>query len=318
MSVEAIFVQEGELVDWVADAAVVSGQVIQLRDGRAGVVSVDAAISTTVGVYVTGIFKMLKTASIVMLDGGRAFWDHSANKAHFKSANDRDFFVGAIQGDAASADTTVNVALNVNPVYTVDLANGFRSLQVETTAYNTKILPNGHGVQLILGAANEAGKVDALSYDGFIEGAGAAKAIVEFRATVVDGDGSTAADFNIGVASGTHATDADSIAQHLFCHIDGNSTKINFQSKDGTTTVASTDSTKVYVAGTAFEVWFDMRDPADVQVYVDGVNVLASTVFDVSAAATGPWKLLAHLEKTATTDTGNLAVDWLRARLSQV
>lgn len=314
MSVQAIPYQEGDVVDWTADAAYSQGDVIQLPDGRAGVITADVASGDVVGVDADGVYIVLKTASIVMLAGGRAFWDHSASKAHFKSVNDRDFYLGALLQDAASADATCYVQLNVEPKYTVDLRNGFRSLPVETTLGNVKILPGGGGAQLILGATNEAGKVDALSYDGF---ATAANAIVEFRVAVVDGDGSTAADFNVGIASGTHATDADSIAQHLFMHLDGNSTNITFQSKDGSTTVASTDSTKDYAAGTAFEVWFDMRDPADVQVYVDGVNVLGSTAFDVSAAAS-TWKLLAHLEKTATTDTANMAVDWLRARLSKV
>lgn len=314
MTIQAQYLQDGEMIDWTADATYSNGDVIQLRDGRAAVVSQDCVVDDVIGVYVEGVFRFLKTASIVLLEGGRLFWDHSANKAHFKSVNDRDFLLGSIQADAASADTTVDAALNVMPVYTVDLENGFRSLPVMTTLGSALTLPNGDGVQLVIGAANEAQKVDALSYDGFATGA---KAIVETRITIVDGDGSTAADFNVGIASATHATDADSIAKHLFCHIDGNSANINFQSKDGTTTVAAADSTVDYAAGTAFEVWFDMRNSADVQVYVDGVLVLGSTVFDVSASAS-TWKLLAHLEKTATTDTGNIAVDWLRARLAQV
>lgn len=315
MTIEAqLYQAEPISIDWVADAAHSAGDVVQLRDGRAGVVSVDCASGDKVGVYVEGIFLVQKTTGIVILDGGRVCWDFSAGLAHFKTVNDRDFFLGSAFGDAASAATTLYVNLNVKPVYAVDLANGFRSLPIMTTLGSARIINSGSGVQLTLGAANEAQKGDALSYDGFA--AGGAKAIVEFRAGIVDGDASNAADFNVGIASATHATDADSIAQHLFMHIDGNSTAINFQSKDGTTTVAATDSTKVYTAGTAVEVWFDLRNPADVQIYVDGVNVLPATVFDVSHAAS-TWKLLAHLEKTATTDTGNMAVDWLRARLAQ-
>jgi hypothetical protein len=59
-----------------------------------------------------------------------------------------------------------------------------------------------------------------------------------------------------------------------------------------------------------------MRNPADVQIYIDGVLVLGATVFNVNAA-TGPLFLLVHVEKTSSTDTYKLAVDWLRARFSE-
>jgi len=84
--------------------------------------------------------------------------------------------------------------------------------------------------------------------------------------------------------------------------------------------VAITDSTTDYVEGATLavrkEVWFDMRNPADVQVYVDGVNVLPASVFNVNAAA-GEWKLLLHVEKTASTDTYEFDLDWLRVRTSE-
>jgi hypothetical protein len=50
------------------------------------------------------------------------------------------------------------------------------------------------------------------------------------------------------------------------------------------------------------EFWIDMRNPADIQLYVDGVNVLPSSVFKLDAA-TGPIGLLAHVEKTSGTAT---------------
>jgi hypothetical protein len=84
-------------------------------------------------------------------------------------------------------------------------------------------------------------------------------------------------------------------------------------------TVASTDTTADYAEGSALsnrvEVWFDGRTPADPQVYVDGVNVLPASVFSM-AAASGPLYLLAHLEKTSSTDTYKVSIDWLRVRIS--
>jgi hypothetical protein len=40
-------------------------------------------------------------------------------------------------------------------------------------------------------------------------------------------------------------------------------------------------------------------------------------VFNVNAYA-GPWYLLTHLEKSTGTETADLIVDWMRARLGQV
>src|SRR5262249_4376164 len=130
-------------------------------------------------------------------------------------------------------------------------------------------------------------------------------------------DSNAASDTNVGIASATHATDADSIAQHLFVHLDGGSTAINLQSKDGTTTVAATDTTTTYTAGTPFLVQFDLSNTSDIQVYVNGVNVLPSTVFKLNAAA-GPLKLLAHSEKSGTGTAGNVSVLSLVARPAQV
>lgn len=317
MTLKAQLVQEGESVDWVADAAYSGGDVVQLKDGRAGVVSVDVASGATVGVYVCGIFKLQKTTSIVMLNGGRVAWDYSASKAHFKTVNDQDFFFGSAVEDATSAATTIKAAINVHPTYVCDLSrDAFASVIVGTAAAGAFGFPRrfGGANTFALTATSEAQKVDALGTDGFANGA---NAIVEMRLNnVSNGTGGTQ-DWNIGLANATHATDADSITRHLFCHIDGNSTNINFQSKDGTTTVAATDSTVDLTAGTAFEVWFDMRNPASVLIYVDGVAVLTSTTFDVSAMST-TWFLLAHLEKTTGTDTFEGRVDWLKARLSTI
>ena len=120
-------------------------------------------------------------------------------------------------------------------------------------------------------------------------------------------NGSTSdVDINIGVANATHATDADSITESVFFHIDGGSLNILAESDDGTTEVAATDTTVDITAGSAVanrvEFWIDMRNPADIQLYVDGVNVLPSSVFTL-AAATGPVGLLAHVEKTSGTAT---------------
>lgn len=322
MTIEARLVGEGQSIDWTADAAVVGGQVIQLRDGRAGVVSVDAASGTKVGVYVDGIFEVQKTTSMVILAGSRLFWDHSANKCHLLHQNDRDFFLGsAINGGttssgtvaATSAATSVYVALNAQAVNELTLGSGFSSLPISTAGW-PHVFGVGEGCNLIFDLTAEAQKLDALSFRGMSP---SSLAIVDALICVNDGGDNAALDANIGLANGTHATDADTITESLFIHIDGTDVNIYAESDDGTTEVAATDTTINYTAGTPFLAQWDLSNNADIQLYINGVNVLPATVFKLNAA-TGPMKLLAHMEKTADDTPGNVSVLSLVARTAQV
>lgn len=317
---ESVYKQPGDALDYTPDAAQSAGEVFQLKDGRAACVPVDVASGALGAAVVTGVFTLEKTASIAILNGGRVYWDHSANKAHFKKVNDRDFYVGRAVADSSESDTTVDVALNIDPRYDIDLRrDAFRTTLVGTAAaggFGYPVQLGGSHI-LELTATNEAQKVDLLSVDGFATGA---NAIIEGVIRVLSDGSGTATDVSIGVANDTHASDAGAITESIFIHLDGNATTINAESDDGTTEVAQTDTTKTYTEGATFasrtEFWIDMRDPTDVQIYVDGVNVLPATVFGVGAA-TGPWYLLAHVEKSSSTDTYKIAVDRLCARLGQ-
>lgn len=310
---QARLLQAGCVVDWTADAAYSAGDVIQLPDGRAGVVTGDCASGDLIGVAVSGIYEMAKTTSMVLLPGGKAFWDHSADKVHFRHGSDRDFYVGVVTEDATSAATTCKVNLNAVQSNTSSLADGFRSLMV-LTAGTPRILPNGAaGVQMTMSATAEAQKLDALGILGVDPDS---EWIAEFRFTVVDGGDNAALDVDIGVANGTHATDFDSVAEFCTIHLDGNSANISAQSDDGTTDVAIVDTTIDYTAGTPVEVWMDGRDPSDIQIYINGALVLGSSTFTL-AAATGPIKPIVHMEKTSDDTPANLAVDWLHVRTRQ-
>jgi len=311
---EAKKIQAGETIDWTADAAFSAGDVIQLRDGRAGVIAQDCVSGDVVGVDVGGIFEVAKTASMVVLIGSRLFWDHSANKAHLLHSNDRDFYLGCAEEDKAAAGTVVRVALNKHPEYTLSLGDGFASIPVLTAGINTRIIGHKEGVSLIFDLTAEAQKMDALSLRGL---APAAIPIVDALICINTNGDDAAFDLNVGLANGTHATDADSITESLFVHVDGASANINIESDDGTTEVAATDSTVDFTAGTPFLVQFDLRNLSDIQVYIDGVNVLPSSVFKLNAA-TGPLKLLAHMEKTSNDSPGNVTVLSLGARSAQV
>jgi predicted RecA/RadA family phage recombinase len=325
MPIKAQVVQGGAVIDWTADADYSSGDVIQLPDGRAGVITVDIKSGFPVGVYVTGIFKMLKTTSMVLLKGGRSFWDKSASKIYFRPINDQDFYAGSVAADAMSSATTCLIDLNKVVQYLIDASRDpGLSVPVGTAAaggFGRGVGWKGSGLNLNITATSEAQKIDWLSKDGFAVGA---NAIVEFTFSVPTGSGAGGAqDLNIGVADGTHASDGDSIANHVFMHFDGNAVKLNFQSKStGKVTVTAQDSLTTLTAGQSNaagvrkEVWMDLRDPTDVQCYVDGVLVLGAQLFDISGATT--LQLLAHLEKTTGTETAEVDVDFLAARIAQI
>lgn len=300
---EATNLQEAEFIPYTVTAAVVAGQVIQLPDGRAGV-AVDGYAAGVLGTFqVSGLCTVAKTTTMVMLPGSELFWDASANKAHLLHGNDLDFFLGTCFDDAASAATTVLVLLNQNPSPTISFASGFVSIPINTAGF-PMVSGAGDSVNMSFSATAEAQKVDALSLRGISK---SADGIVHMLICITTNADASAGDLNFGLANATHATDADSITESLFIHIDGASTNINAESDDGTTEVAATDTTVDFTAGTPFLAQWDLRDNADIQLYIDGVNVLPSSVFKLDAA-TGPLKLLAHMEKTSDDSPGNVTV----------
>lgn len=322
MAGAAQFVRAEEDLRKTVAAAAISGEVQQHGNGFASYMEgLNAAAANDARVFrPEGQVVIAKTANIVILDGGRVYWDRSAGAAHYKKVNDRDFYVGRAVGDATSAATTMTVNLNVDPNYDIDInRDPCLSALAGTPAASAFGFPARLGGTSILEltATNEAQKVDLLSVDGF---AIAANAIAEFQFRVISDGAGTVVDISLGIANGTHATDGDAITEHCFIHLDANNTTILAQSKDGTTTVAATDTTKTYTEGSAVanrrEVWMDMRDPSDIQIYVDAVLVLGSTVFSL-AAATGPLFLLAHAEKSSSTDAYKLALDRMTARYSE-
>jgi len=312
---EVEYRHEGQCFDWTPPTAQTGGTMIQWDDGRAAYVPSDIAANVKGALQVMGVVRLAKTASIAILRGCQVFWDHSANKAHFKPVNDRDFYVGVCVGDSSESDTEVDVALNVVPNYRIDmLRDGYLSVPTGTAAAGGFGYPVnlGKAIQMELTATNEAQCIDALSVDRVSV---SSNPIAEFVIRPVTNGSTSAVDINFGLANGTSTTDADAIAESAFFHIDGGSTAINAESDDGTTEVAATDTTKTISAGSAVAnrttFWIDARDPAGVKMYVDGVRVLSASTF-VLTAATGPLGLLAHIEKTSGTATAKYVVDVAR------
>lgn len=298
-----------------APAAGEYGDVIQTADGKAAVVmgadKSSSAISSgdTITVAKTGQFKCLKTSSVVLLAGGKAYWDRSAEKADYHAASG-DFYLGRIVEDAGSSDTEVIVELNVEPWYPVELGTG----QWTTAA------TEGEGVSLVA----EGGSTLKLSFDAVAEEAMAALysvgtvpcadgPIFEGKIAIYDIGDDAALDINFGLANGTHATDFDSVTESCVFHLDGSALSINAESDDGTTEVNATDTNVDAVEETYAEYWIDARDLTDIAMYVDGVQVLSNTTFKLDDA-TGPLKPIIHLEKTSNNTTADVRVEWMRVR----
>ncbi len=321
MVANATYLHDHEEIGFTAAGTEAAGDVLQLPDGRAGVIAgLKAPLAgERRAAQVRGVVTLQKTASINILKGGRVFWDRSANKAHFRPESG-DFYIGFAVADSLAAATTVDVMLNEKPEYLIDFDGG--PSEVLWTAGVT----NGEGVTPATISARTK-----LSFDAVAEAAMAALypaetrfhapvadgPIFEARVAVYDKGDNAALDINFGLANGTHATDADSIAESVFFHLDGAALDINAESDDGSTEVAAVDTTVDAVDDTYFEVWIDCRDLTDIQLYIDGVNVLPATVFKLDAAA-GPVFPLFHLEKTNDDTLADFRVDFCRLRLTDL
>lgn len=305
-------------------AAFTAGQVVQLADGRAAFLdrgNASASGDTDLPFQTAGQVTVPANPATGQLDGGRVWWSWANGWADYKRADGRDFYLGRAVGDNL-LNALWSVNLNVDPPDDLSLLRDpYTTAPIGTQSLSTGFLPpqrNGGSLTFALASTNEAEKVDALAKDGF--DAGGACAVVEAAVNVISVGAGTHPVFTVGVASGTHATNMASVSQYLLCRLDGNATKIQVEAGDGTNTLAETDTTKTFTAGAGnanrFEVWFDLRNPAAVAMYVNGVRVLGSTVINVSAAA-ARWLPIAHLVKALSTDTFQVDLEWLRVRKAQ-
>jgi predicted RecA/RadA family phage recombinase len=315
---DAVLYQEGDCtVDYTAIAAVTGGQVVQLADGRAGVIPTDLAAAELGAASTEGIYTVTKTTSQVWIDGAPLWWDHSANAATCVPplvAGDKDFFLGTAYGDVAAATATGKVQLNVSPVYVYDVQRDGGDTAVVLTAGSPYIYSRGGSIEAGFSTTAEAQKLDILSKRSFPL---ASNPILEAVVDVVTTADADVADLSIGFANATHASDADSITESAFFHFDlGADLNIDAESDDGTTEVAATDTTVDFVVGTPVFLCIDGRDPTNLKYYINGAEVLSATanLGDIQLA-TGPLKALFHLEKSSNDSPGVVQLDMMRVRL---
>lgn len=315
---EAILSKDADTIDVVTPSAgYSSGEVIQLADGRAAVVlGLTACVENDPAALKTsGQVTLAKTASVVILDGDRVYWDRSANTATpLRAAAGADFPIGVAVGDAASAASTVVVDLNKEPVYTIDALRDPTDTAIVLSAGTPAVTMRPGQAEITFSATAEAQKADIMSVHSVPV---TVPFIVEGRVAIYDIGDNAALDINIGIANGTNATDADDITEAVFLHLDGTALDILAESDDGTTEVVATDTTVDAVDNTYFDFRMDCRDLTDIQLYINGVNVLPASVFKLDAA-TGPMKLLAHLEKTSDNTTADVRIAHLAIRAMDV
>lgn len=318
---DAILRQDDGVVDLTTTAARVAGELIQLADGRAGAQHAAVAAGGLATLQTEGQFRVTKASGVVVIKGAPLWWDHSANSATpvpptGSASGDRDFFIGVALTDETSSATTVDVELNVKPRYIVDLHESDGATTVVKTAGTPYIYSRGGSLVLGFSTTAEAQKLDWLSKRSWSV---SAPWVAEFVVEVVTNGDANAPDLSIGVANGTHASDADSIAESAFFHLDpGNDLNIYAESDDGTTEVAATDTTLDWAVGTPVHLVLDGRDSSNVKYYVNGVEVLAATAnLGNIAAATGPLKLLLHLEKSADDTPGEVRIGHACVRIME-
>ncbi len=307
---EATYYKDEEVRDYTPAAAVTGGEVRQLADGRAAVAPRDIASGILGAVQTEGIHTVAKTSGVVILDGGRVYWDVSASSATFKAdSGTQDFYLGTAVGDAASADTTMKVALNCCPRYIIDNREG--TWTTEATLGLGVTAMAGGGSMLSFDAVAEAAQA-ALYSDRTVPVSG--NAILEGRVAIYNIGDNAALDIDIGLASGSHATDFETVANFAVIHLDGTALDIKVMSDDGTTDVAAVDSTIDAVDDTYFEFWIDTRNPSDVQIYVNGVDAVPDGTTLTLAAASNALKAICEIEKTSDDTVADVRVDFLKVR----
>lgn len=291
------------------------GDVLQLPDGRASVLAglVPAAAGDKRSANVVGNFNVVKGTTYSILRGGKVYWQRDNLQASF-TPGAAGFYIGRCSDDAPASQAFVSVDLNAAGIERLKMDSGLWNSTPVKTAGSPAATRDavGAGIAFALDNTNEAQKIDAISVDSVrtIDGP-----ILEARLTVTSIGNNAALTIALGLANGTHASAFSSITQQAAFSLAGNSLELNAQSKDGTTTVAATDTTILLVANTYNEFWIDARDPTDVKFYVDGVQVVAATTF-VLTAATGPLFPLLWVGKTANATLGAVKVDFLRLRTS--
>jgi predicted RecA/RadA family phage recombinase len=108
---ESTVVHDASTVNFTAAAALVSGQITQVPDGRAGVVQGDFATGELAAALIRGRVSAAKAGATVFAAGGPVYWDNNTNLA-VTATGAGIFRLGLAVYAAGAGTTTVTVDLN--------------------------------------------------------------------------------------------------------------------------------------------------------------------------------------------------------------
>ena len=141
--------------------------------------------------------------------------------------------------------------------------------------------------------------------------------IVDFRLAIYDIGDDAALDINFGVANDTHATDADSITESVFFHLNGASLLRLAECDDGVASeVAATSTTVTLVDNTFYDFRIDLTDKTDVTFWYKAVTavawtqLLSGTTFSMTGA-TGALTPIVHVEKSSNDTLADVRLDFI-------
>lgn len=280
-------------------------QGLQLRDGRAALLEQDVDTAGIALPTVQHIYECTKESAINLLDGVEVWWDYGNNRATYKRADSKSFLLGTAVGDALAGATTVLVDFGVRPVHAAELGDGYWTAEA-VDGLGVSVLPGG-GVKLAFDNATEAAQAALIST---VPISADQNPIVKFRMAVFDIGDNAALNINIGLASGSHATDFQTVSQFVAFRFKGSDLSIWGESDDGSTDVAAVDTTLNATDDTEFVCWIDCRDKSNCKLYVNGVRVLNGTTGAATtltlAAYSGSLFLIIHMTKTSDDTTADV------------
>lgn len=104
------FRQPGHVVDYTASAAVSSGDIVRVGMHKMGVALVAIASGEVGSVSVEGVYELAKNTSDALTQGGRAWWDPSAEEV-INAPVTGSLFLGRAFDAAGASATTCTVKL---------------------------------------------------------------------------------------------------------------------------------------------------------------------------------------------------------------
>lgn len=105
----AVFVHDGETIEYTPVAAVAAGDVVVQGD-LIGVAKQPIAANIPGALAVGGVYDFAKLAALVLAVGTLVYWDDAANVATNVAAGNK--LIGKVVRAAAAADATVRARLN--------------------------------------------------------------------------------------------------------------------------------------------------------------------------------------------------------------